>query len=321
MDVWGITLATLRRWYVFLPVMAVAVLLALQAGRSASPEYGATGSMLVTPPRVGSPIANPFVNAQGASEALTIILNGPETNARLQEAGFAGTVTVSSGSRSSVVTMRSVSPRAEDAVALIEAIVDIASDELVTRQRAAGIETDSLIGLQILAAPSITSVATDTAIRVQAVILAVGAVAGVTLAVLFDDIIGFIRRRRQRPAKSKSRSRRGSKAAVDPEPTDSEGQAESESESDPAGDTADAVAPEEGEPGDLEPDEEESEDRPSGPDLGTDQDDDQDDDGRVTEDEPTADDGASPAAPDARPGDGRSARSASSPASPGRQAL
>ncbi len=79
MDVWGITLATLRRWYILLPVLAVAGLLALALGRSASPEYQATGTMMLTPPRSSSPIANPFVNAQSASEALTIILNGPQT--------------------------------------------------------------------------------------------------------------------------------------------------------------------------------------------------------------------------------------------------
>ena len=69
MDVWGITLATLRRWYVCLPIVAVAVAMALLAGRSASPEYDATGTVMLTPPRVGSEIANPFINVQGASEA------------------------------------------------------------------------------------------------------------------------------------------------------------------------------------------------------------------------------------------------------------
>lgn len=198
MDVWGITLATLRRWYVFLPILAAAVLLALAVGRSANPEYEASGSMLLTPARSSSPIANPFVNAQGASEALTIILNGPETKTRLNDSGLTGTVTVSSASRSSVIAMRSVSTDPEKALALIDAVIDIASDELTERQQSAGIGPDSLIGLQVLAAPSITSVANDTAIRVQAVILGLGAVAGITLAVLFDDIVGLIKRRRQR---------------------------------------------------------------------------------------------------------------------------
>lgn len=204
MDVWGITLATLRRWYVFLPIVAASVLLALSVGRGADPEYTATGSIMLTPPRVGSPIANPFVNAQGASEALVIILNGPETKARLADEGLNGAVTVSSGSRSSVLTMRSTSNTPEDAIALVDAVIDIASDELLVRQRSAGIESESLIGLQILAAPSITSVANDTALRVQAVIVAIGMVAGVTLAVLFDDIVGLIKRRRQsRPERPK----------------------------------------------------------------------------------------------------------------------
>lgn len=197
MDVWGITLATLRRWYVFLPVLAVSVLLVLAAGQRASPEYEATGSIMLTPARTTSPIANPFVNAAGASEAITIILNGPETREKLTRTGRNGTVTVTSASRSSIVTMRSVSPDPESAVALIDTIIDIASEQLAERQRSAGLERESSIGLQVLAAPSITAVASDTALRVQAVILVLGLTVGVTFSVLFDDILGLIRRRRK----------------------------------------------------------------------------------------------------------------------------
>lgn len=203
MDVWGITLATLRRWYVFLPIMAVAVLLAMAAGRSANPEYEASGTMLLTPPRVSSQIANPFVNAQGASEAITVVLNGPDTRTKLDAEGFKGTVTVTSAARSSVVAMRSVASSPEEALQLIRSVIDIGAEELAQRQRTAGIKKGSSIGFQILAVPSITSIANDTAVRVQAVILVLGAVAGVTLSVLFDDIVGLIRRRRrrrQRPA-------------------------------------------------------------------------------------------------------------------------
>lgn len=210
MDVWGITLATLRRWYVCLPIVAVAVAMALLAGRSASPEYDATGTVMLTPPRVGSEIANPFINVQGASEALTVILNGPETEAQLDERGLVGTVIVTSGSRTSVMVMRSTARSQEDALSLIDAAIEIGGHELETRQEEAGIAKNSYIGMQVLAAPSITGVANDTAVRVQAVVLALGAVIGVTLAVLFDDIVGFIKKRRGQPSRPREkRGRRG----------------------------------------------------------------------------------------------------------------
>ncbi|BAK37878.1 hypothetical protein MLP_48640 [Microlunatus phosphovorus NM-1] len=196
MDVWGITLATLRRWYVCLPIVAVAVLMALLAGRTASPEYDATGTVMLTPPRVSSEIANPFINVQGASEALTVILNGPETAAQLDERGLTGGVIVTSGSRTSVIVMRSTAGDQANALGLIDAAIEIGEHELETRQDEAGIAKSSYIGMEVLAAPSITGIANDTAVRVQAVILGLGAVVGVTLAVLFDDIMGFIRRRR-----------------------------------------------------------------------------------------------------------------------------
>lgn len=206
MDVWGITLATLRRWYVLLPILMVAAVMALAAGRNANPQYEATGTIMLTPPRTSSPIANPLVNAQSASDALAIVLNGPETKAQLEEHGLQGQVTISSASRSSIMMMRSTAGDPDTAVRLISVVVEIASEELVDRQAVAGIAPESFIGVQVLSAPAVSGVANDTALRVQAVILGVGAVGGVTLAVLFDDVVGMVRRYRAR--------RREAKAAV-----------------------------------------------------------------------------------------------------------
>ena len=203
MDVWGITLATLRRWYVFLPIIAVAGLLAYAAGLSSAPEYEATGTAMYTPARLtpdrsSQSIANPFVSEDGANGAITVILNGPDTAATLAKRGLDGTATTTAASRSPIFTVRALASDPETAIAIVNEVMTIASDELVTRQRDAGIDQKYMIGLQELAPASIKQVDNNTAIRVQAVILVLGAVVGVSLAVLSDDIVGLVRRRRQR---------------------------------------------------------------------------------------------------------------------------
>lgn len=238
MDVWGITLATLRRWYVCLPVLVAAGLLALAAGQSASPEYEATGTAMYTPPRLTpdreSPtIANPFSNEEGANSAITVVLNGPSTREAIAELGLDGTVTVSQTARSPIFTVRAVSSDQATALAIVDEVIDIASDELTARQTEAGIVAQYSIGLHVLAAPSITDIDNNTAIRVQAVILALGAAAAVTLAVLFDDIVGLIRRRRQRRRSSAASPRRHPEAngqGEDPKPAEGEVAVASEGE-------------------------------------------------------------------------------------------
>jgi hypothetical protein len=217
-DVWGITLATLRRWYVLLPVLALSVLMALAAGHSASPEYEATGTALLTPARSTAPIANPFVNAEGANNALVIILNGPETRAKLDKRGVDATVTVVATSRTPIFTVRSDASSEPGAIAAVDAVIEIASDELKTRQLSAGVKPEFLIGLQTLAKPSITAIDNNTAIRVQAVILVLGTVLGIVLAVFFDDMVGLLRRRRAR--------RRAARATADASPADAKPDAE-----------------------------------------------------------------------------------------------
>jgi hypothetical protein len=198
-DVWGITLAVLRRWYVFIPIFALAVLAAVSAGRGVAPEYEASATAMLTPAPTQPTVANPLVNAQEANTAIGIVLNGPVAQLQVSDSGLTGSFAVTTAARSSVLTIVARSDKsAEDAVATTEAVLDVANQELKVRQEAAGIPAGSQIGLQVLSPPSLASVGTDGALRVQAIIVILGAAAALVVSVLFDDIIGFIRRRRQR---------------------------------------------------------------------------------------------------------------------------
>jgi hypothetical protein len=207
LDVWGITLAALRRWYVFIPILALSAFVAYSAGQGVAPEYEASATALLTPPPTQPTVANPFGNPDDANIAIGIVLNGPVAQLQVRELGLNGAFTVDTASRSAVLNIVARSDdSAEDAVATTVAVLDLASAELKSRQEAAGVPSTSLIGLQVLSPPHLSSVATQGALRVQAVILLLGAAAALVISVLFDDIIGLFRRRGSRRRRQKATS-------------------------------------------------------------------------------------------------------------------
>lgn len=212
MDVWGITVAALRRWYIFLFILGLAVFGAYTVGKSVHPEYEASASALLTPPPTAAPVANPFANVDGANQAIAIILNGPGAEAAVAQQGLTPSFTVTSQARSSIfnIAVRGANP--DKAVATTQAVLDIARRELMDRQTAGGVPEANQISMQVLSAPAITNVVTDGALRVQAVILVLGAAIALAVAVLFDEIVQWFRRRR--------RGKKAEPAVVSPGPPD-----------------------------------------------------------------------------------------------------
>ncbi len=229
MDVWGITVATVRRWYVFLPILAIAAVLAYGAGQQAHPEYEATGSAMMTPPRPDPELPNPFVNAQGANSAISIILNGSDTQERVAAQGLKSTFTVSPTSRSPIFRVVATGGDAEDVVATIDAVIKVAAEELAARQKAAGIKPEYYIGLEVLSPPYLSAVDNNTAVRVQAVILGLGVVLAVVVAILFDDIVGLVRRRRSKAREARAAEAEGAEADVAAAKPDPEADTDAES--------------------------------------------------------------------------------------------
>ena len=75
MDVWRITVAAVRRWYVLVPLLALTVVLALAAGRGVKEEYEVTGAAMVVPGRSYSEIPNPYGGPSDANNAVAIVLD------------------------------------------------------------------------------------------------------------------------------------------------------------------------------------------------------------------------------------------------------
>lgn len=199
MDVWRITVAAVRRWYILLPLLGVTALLAILVGNGVAPEYEARASAMLTPERslTEGVAPNPYGSITSASEAVSIVLNSVDSRNNVAGRGLIGSYEVGTAPRSAILQFTA---RGEDPDSVVEtgnAVFELAADELATRQSDAGLPASSQYTLQVLEPPSVISVVQTGKTRVQAVIVLVGAAGSLLIAVLFDDIIGLLKRRRR----------------------------------------------------------------------------------------------------------------------------
>ncbi|QBX54631.1 hypothetical protein EXE58_03535 [Nocardioides seonyuensis] len=204
MDVWGITVAALRRWYVLLPLLVLTVFAALAVGRGMQPEYEAVGVAVYTP---GSglvvteedvEIRNPYGSLDEANTIIGIVLDGPVARSEIAAMGLDEEYEVSPGSRSAIMqfSVRADSP--EVAIRTGAAVFEMAATELRTRQDAANVPKNAQYGIQVLQAPYIEAAVTDGKLRNMAIIVVLGGALSLLIAVFFDDLVGLARRRRER---------------------------------------------------------------------------------------------------------------------------
>lgn len=198
MDVWRITLAALRRWYVLFPLLALTALGTLNAGNGIQPEYEVGATAMLTPERVGFEIPNPYGGLGDANLAVTIVLNSVGTREEIADMGLIPSYEVGSQSRSSIMrlTIRGDTPELAEATG--SAVLELARQELSTRQSDVGLPAESQYGLDVLEAPAVVSVVEEGKVRIQAVVGLVGASLALLAAVLFDDIIGIFKRSRDK---------------------------------------------------------------------------------------------------------------------------
>ncbi|MCM3660806.1 hypothetical protein M3148_07320 [Georgenia satyanarayanai] len=198
MDVWRITVAALRRWYIFLPLLALTAGAVQVVGAGVAPEYEVAGTALITPGSAPAPVPNPYGGEQQATAAVAIVLNSAEMRARAQAEGLLASYEVAGQSRSTIMTVTVRGAHFDKAAATADYVFGLAVEELEARQSGAGIPPAAQYGLDVLAAPSLLGVAYDGKLQVQAVTGLLGASAALVVAVLFDDIVGLVRRRRAR---------------------------------------------------------------------------------------------------------------------------
>lgn len=198
MDVWRITVAAVRRWYVLAPLLALTVALALAVGQGVKQEYEVTGAAMVVPGRSFSEIPNPYGGPDDANNAVSIVLNSPETRQRIAAEGFLGSYEVAPSSRSTIMNFQVRGESQQQAVETGMAVFQMAAEELRGRQSAAGIRLGEQYSVDVLQTPSVSAAVTDGKLRNMAVVGVLGAALSLVVAVFFDDVVGLLRRRRHR---------------------------------------------------------------------------------------------------------------------------
>lgn len=198
MDVWQITVAALRRWYILLPLLALTGYVTVTVGDSVRPQYEVTATSILVPGAVESEVAGPYGDLESTSSVLTILLDNIESRTDIAALGLDSDYVTEARSRTSIIDFSVISDTPEEGLATGEAVLALADQELGERQDAAGIPPQAQSELQVLQAPSVSDVVTDGKLRNMAIVGMLGAAVSVLAAVLFDDIVGLIRRRFQK---------------------------------------------------------------------------------------------------------------------------
>ncbi len=197
MDVWRITVTAIRRWYVLLPLVALTVLLAWGVGQGVEEEFDVTGVTMLVPGRTISEIANPYGGPADANIAVAVVLNSPETRRQIDEQGLISLYEVTPQPNSSVMNFEVRGESSEVAVQTGTAVFEMAATELLERQTAAKIPSRSRYSIDVLQTPSVSDAVTDGKLRNMAVVGVLGFALSLVVTVLFDDIVGLVRRRRR----------------------------------------------------------------------------------------------------------------------------
>lgn len=197
MDVWRITIAAARRWYILIPLLALTGWGAWTAGNGIHPEYEVQATAMLLPGTVVSEVPNPYGGIDEANQAVGIVLNSTEAQAQIAAQGLSTEYTVTPESRSNILRFSVRADDPETAVATGTALLDLVRSELSNRQDEASVPSAGQIGIDVLAAPSVLDVVYEGKLRVQAIIGILGASIALVVAVLFDDIVGLVKRRRR----------------------------------------------------------------------------------------------------------------------------
>lgn len=201
MDLWQLMLILLRRWFVVIPALLITALIASNASERVDPTYtaSATGLVIVlNPAERGNP------STERAAQAASVSVSSAETRDRVASAGLGGDYSVGVRNRTSLIDVSVETDDPQRSATTVQAVLDLLAEEFGRRPQIYGVPPGPVVGLELLAGPSVEGAAYEGRARIIAVVAAVGLVAAVVLAVLVDLLIRSLRKRRTRTARATS---------------------------------------------------------------------------------------------------------------------
>lgn len=144
-----------RRWPLLVGLLALTVLAVLRVGAGVNHEYAASATAVVVsaPGHYYGP--EPYGSVQHTTDVLRVILDSPTTRARVARDGLTPTYTVTGRDRHTTFSITARSPDPELSLATTARVLEIAAQELTTRQEAAEVPVASRYGVHVLSEPTL----------------------------------------------------------------------------------------------------------------------------------------------------------------------
>ena len=201
MDVWHITVAALRRWYVLLPLLALTVLGAYFVGEGVHPQYEVMTTTTLVPGTTDAEVENLYGNLNDTNHVISIVVGAAPARDAIEDQGLSPDYEIDARDRSSIMRVTVLTDSRKESLDTARAVIELTKQELAQRQEAADIPRGARISLQVLDPPSVSEVVSEGKMRNMAIVGLVGASLSLLVAVLFDDLIVLVKRRPRRRRK------------------------------------------------------------------------------------------------------------------------
>ena len=204
MDVWTVLTACVRRWYVFVPTLLVALAFAYTQMQAMPPAYLATSSATVVGPALvpgqdpGEVIeVNPFESLGGSLNAtgqvLTSMMDSDPKRTQFADAGVTAGYEVSQDD--AVIYFDVTGEDADEVVTSATRLVELLDSELAALQERPVEAPESRVRAVALTVPTIADEDPVAGLRTFVVFAAIGLILAVGLALVADAVLRSRRRR------------------------------------------------------------------------------------------------------------------------------
>jgi capsular polysaccharide biosynthesis protein len=208
-DIWGAITVLVRRYYLTLPIAAIALVLGWSYASGIAPEYHASATIVIVgPTAVATKDApqptNPFQALGTATIAAAIQIDASSANSKQQllKAGDSTNVSVAAVTRTPIMNITATSATPARAAATVTRLISIIQADLAARQRPYDPNVANQVTAQVLQPAQLAAADVSSKHKTQAVAVAVSVVLAVLLTLLIDGMLASRSRGRGRNASS-----------------------------------------------------------------------------------------------------------------------
>jgi len=202
-DLWELLRVIGRRWFVFLPLAALAVAASLTLSGRVDPEYSASGSIMLVGRLVTTdvPTEPQVVNPYGGSlpttaQMLQLSMSGVSAKRALADAGLSTNYQVSVQARSPFMFVQATAASPGVAIETVNHVISLTERELVVRQDAAGAPENGRVGVEVIASAETAQSDAGGQKRTKLLVAGLGLAFAAAAAVLVEGATAARRQRR-----------------------------------------------------------------------------------------------------------------------------